>query len=152
VVYRFSLPEAQRFETSQAVTALLDGSEVWIPRQRPKPKLLNVRPYIHEIRCDASTLELDLWVSQEGSVRGDELLRYLNLGSLLDEGAFLIRSELFLDDEMSPEEKTSIPVLPTSETRAAFERPLELERIQPELEPASTASEWGASPSGPEVE
>jgi radical SAM-linked protein len=151
-IYRFPLPEAVRFEVAARGDAMLRSPEVWVARHRPTPKRLNVRPYINDIRCEAAGLVLDIWLSQEGSARADELLRELELQPLLDEGEFVTRTDLLVLDELSADELALLPVLPNAATRAAFERPLETAGTQPELEPAAAASEWGASPNGPVVE
>lgn len=150
--YRFPLPPSLRYEVATRCENVLRSSEVWVDRYRPTPKRLNIRPYINDLRCEDTGLVLDIWLSQEGSARADELLRQLELQPLLDEGEFITRTDLFLLDELSPEELARLPELPNAKTRAAFERPLEIASTQPELETAATVSEWGASPNGPVVE
>ena len=129
---------------------LWSQSEIWLDRIRPTPKQINIRPYLNDLRCENQSLRIDLWLSQEGSARADEVVRALGLQSRLDEGDYLTRTDLILLDEMSPEAIALLPELPTATSRATFERPLV--GALPELEPATASSEWGASPNGPVVE
>jgi hypothetical protein len=95
---------------------------------------------------------MDLWISQEGGARADELVRALGLNSLLDDGAVIERAELDIEDEINPAQAANRPSLPGRDDRAALERPSRKSPVQTIPQPAVAAAHWGASPSGPIVE
>jgi hypothetical protein len=98
-------------------------------------------------------LLLDLWVTQTGTARADELVGLLGLGDLLDAGAVLERTTVEIRDELpaSPDPADGPPDGPAESLP---------------LDPAATAApargadephqpagaHWGASPGGPVVE
>lgn len=88
--------------TEERITNLLASAEVWVERKHPQPRRLNIRPYIETLRLTAEALEMDLWVTPNGTARPDELLVQLGLEQLLAEGAVLERIKVELDDEISP--------------------------------------------------
>jgi radical SAM-linked protein len=94
-------------------------------------------------------LTLDLWVTQTGTARADELVRLLDLTDLLDGGAVLSRDVLELRDEVT--DPADNPPDGPAETRpldpAAVAAPVRDEEAN---QPA--AAHWGASPNGPVVE
>ena len=130
-----------------AVADLLARDQVWVDRLRPKPRRVNVRPYVRNITVSADAIELDLWVTGSGTTRADELLRLLGLDDVTDAGAVLERTDLEIHDE-----------LPSSTTDAPPEGPPETAPL--EHVPATAADEddgirsatWGLSPNGPVVE
>jgi hypothetical protein len=95
---------------------------------------------------------MDLWITQDGGARADELVRALGLNQLLDDGAVIERAVLDIEDEISPEEAANRPILPGRDDRAALERPSEKSPAKSIPQQAVPAVHWGASPSGPIVE
>jgi radical SAM-linked protein len=130
---------------------VLASSELWVERERPRPRQVNIRPYINDLRFGAGELQIDLWITQDGGARADELVRALGLNRLLDEGAVIERAMLEIEDEVGPD-AAARPALPGRNDRAALERPSA--KLPAILTPQSAAplAHWGASPSGPIVE
>ncbi len=98
-------------------------------------------------------MTLDLWVTQTGTARADELLRLLALADLHDAGVVVERTTVELRDEVSPTD----PVDPTDRPPdgPADSQPLDPATVAAltrgeEEQPATAA--WGASPAGPVVE
>jgi radical SAM-linked protein len=150
IVYRVELPPDRVAETEARAAALLAQDKVWVERLRPNPKRLNVRPYLRALGVDGTTLSLDLWVTQTGTARADELLRLLGLGDLPDGGAVLERTCVEIRDEVPAADAVGRPPDGPADTL-----PLDLAAVgaaarEPETQPAE--AHWGASPSGPVVE
>lgn len=166
--YRLALPPARVAELTATIQTLLAQSQLWVPRLRPTPKYLNVRPYLrhlevrwlgpsaatpvvpssaealsadtgpagaatapdhaplmHPVPLERSAvddpqpvLHLDLWVTQEGTARAEEILRLLQLADLLEQGTVLERTCVELHDEMEhPEIVSDHPPQGPPETR-----------------------------------
>lgn len=103
----------------------LQQQTLWVPRLRPTPKYLNIRPYLRRLEIVTTptvhwpaellleplaigltqppfpALRIDLWVTQDGTARAEELLRSLALADLLEQGTVLIRTVVELRDEVS---------------------------------------------------
>jgi radical SAM-linked protein len=151
-LYHMPIPVGHIATLGESCSKLMQLDEIWVDRIRPTPKRLNIRPYLHRASCEEDRLAMEVWLSQEGSAKADEIVHALGLDSLLEAGIYLTRTDLILLDEMTPEQIAQIPPLPTKETRSMFERPLDVvpQPLEPQTPP--TLSEWGASPSGPIVE
>lgn len=154
VVYALPLPEDRVADAERACAALLAEPKVWVERLRPSAKRLNIRPYVRGLSVSSGRLEMDLWVTQEGTARAEELLRLLGLSDLLDAGAVLERVEVELRDEIAPDQPDGPPDGPSdsvpltgTEVAALTAR---LDEEARSLLPAET--DWGASPNGPVVE
>jgi radical SAM-linked protein len=154
VVYTLPLPMERGPQTAELARELWQAEKVWVNRLRPSPKRLNIRPYIRGLGIFGAEggdidLSLDLWVTQTGTARADELVRLLNLTDLLDAGAVLERTTLELRDEVT--DPTDGPPDGPAETLppdpAAVAAPV---RDEDANQPA--AAHWGASPNGPVVE
>lgn len=109
VRYELPLPAERIPATQAAIDQLRAAEKLWVERLRPTPKRLNIRPYIRgiELNTEASPLQpggsiaLDLWVTQTGTARAEELLRFLGVADLLDAGAVLERTAIELRDEVT---------------------------------------------------
>jgi radical SAM-linked protein len=163
MVYTLPLPEDRMVETGRLADELMRAEKVWVDRLRPSPKRLNIRPYLRSIQVTATAIDdwtpadgtdvlhvtLDLWVTQTGTARADELVRLLNLADLLEAGAVLERTTLDLRDEVT--HATDNPPDGPADTLpldpAAVAAPV---RDEDASQPA--AAHWGASPNGPVVE
>ena len=124
------------------------ATELWVDRERPRPRQINIRPYVKNLQCTEAHLEMDLWITQDGSARADEIVRLLELNHQLDRGAILERCALEIWDELDAAAVEPQPAFPTAEERSRMERPLTRSR----LEPVPVGAHWSASPSGPIVE
>lgn len=145
VLYELPLPEDRVTATVAAIDQLLAADNLWVERIRPSPKRLNVRPYIRELSILHSVLTLDLWVTQTGTARAEELLRLLGLSDLLDAGAVLERTRVEIRDEVTnaPDQPPDGPAdtLPLEPAAVAA-------LLQREVEPNQPAG----TPCGPVVE
>jgi len=127
VTYRLALPPQQSKALSERAAALLAAPECWVERTRtavrrnqqqppdmPSPdtpakdrsqhnaqpaRRLNVRPYLCDLRVLPDYLEMDLWVTPNGTARPDEVVALLGLSNLLAAGAVLERTRLEVQDE-----------------------------------------------------
>jgi radical SAM-linked protein len=101
VRYRITPPAEHRTDLPRRIEALLDSSHLLVERTRPKPRRLDVRPFLHNVCLDENELEISLWVDgSAGSARPEEILGALGLADVLNEGAILERSKLELRDEV----------------------------------------------------
>ena len=170
MVYSLPVP-ADRAEKVAAIAAdLLTAEKVWVDRHKPRPRKLNIRPYLrgielsepeasatdrlgtvahasgsNEDRRSRFRLGLDLWVTQSGTARADELLALLELSDLPDAGFVLARSELDLHDETLPGTPDAPPDGPPDTA------PLEYTPA-PAGDDGPADPTWGLSPNGPVVE
>lgn len=151
VVYRLPLPASLTDSLRTRCAAIMEASELWVEREKPKPREVNIRSYLHDLRVGTNELELDVWVTQDGSARADEIVRALELNHLLDEGAVLERTVLEIEDETDAS-SCPRPALPGRDDRYAIERPLKHSPANLPLMPAAMMAHWGASPSGPIME
>jgi radical SAM-linked protein len=150
MVYSLPLPADRVGVTAAACRELLAAEKVWVDRFKPGPKRLNIRPYLRGLRVSDNTLTLDLWVTQTGTARADELLRLFGLSDLLDAGAVLSRDLLELRDEVTNPDPADSPPDGPADTLPLDPAAVAAGVRDDESQPA--AAHWGASPSGPVVE
>ncbi len=100
VTYEMPVPEGRRDAARAAVSALLSSATWPVTRQRAdRRRELDLRPHVLSAALDdAGVLRFRLAVAPEGSARPEELLEALSLGGLLNEGAFLTRVDMELDE------------------------------------------------------
>ncbi len=156
VVYELPLPPERVSRMAADATALLAEPKVWVERLRPSAKRLNIRPYVRTLSVSSSRLAMDLWVTQDGTARADELLHLLNVEDLIEDGAVIERTTVELRDEITASDAADVPpdgpaegVPLTGAEVAALTARLEEEENQ---QPAEAGVNWGASPNGPVVE
>ena len=151
-VYRLALPEGRAAEVVERAKQVLLGDAVWAERIRPKPRRLNIRPYLRDIRVltledGRNVAEFDVWVTGLGTARADEIARELGLADVLDDGAPLERTELEIHDE-TPNESLDQPPSEPPETA-----PLEhVAACADDEKDTDRSGTWGLSPNGPIVE
>ena len=148
VVYRLPLPAERTVAATARCDQLVRADKVWVDRLKPGPKQLNIRPYFRFLGVDDGVLTLDLWVTQTGTARADEIVRLLGLADLLDAGAVLSRDVLELRDEVAA--PTDHPPDGPAETLPLDPVATAARSQDDETQPAE--AHWGASPSGPVVE
>jgi radical SAM-linked protein len=78
---------------------LLNQSQLWFERSRPKPRRLDIRPFLSELHMQGTQLEMAIWVTQTGSARPEEFARLLGLDHVLLSGAYFERTHLEMMDE-----------------------------------------------------
>jgi radical SAM-linked protein len=100
VTYRLPVPATRTTDLPSRIKALLAADEHWIERSRPETRRLNIRPYVSQLRLLPDALEMDLWVTPNGTARPDEVLEPLGIRDLLAQGAVLERTHLELEDEV----------------------------------------------------
>jgi radical SAM-linked protein len=125
-------------------TALLGQSHLWVQRNRPQPRKLDVRPYLSELSVQDDVLAMAVWVTPNGTARPEEIARLLGLEPLLEAGAYFERSDL----EMTDEANAPVPDLHTT----LEETPGDKEESVPqasEPSPAGPAARPTALVSGP---
>jgi radical SAM-linked protein len=144
-VYRLPLPSGRSESVSAAAADLLAQEKVWVDRSHPKPRRVNIRPYIRGIAVSRDDVELDLWVTQSGGARAEELFRLLGLADVLEAGAVPERTHLEIHDEIAG--ATDAP--PTGQPETA---PLEHVAAGAADEDDAATGTWGLSPNGPIVE
>jgi radical SAM-linked protein len=120
IVYTLPLPPDRAAETAAACERLTGQERVWVERVRPNPKGLNIRPYLRGVSVRDTALVIDLWVTNTGTARADELLRLLGVDDLLDAGFVLERTLVELRDEAAaPADPTDTPPDGPADTRPA---------------------------------
>jgi len=150
MVYRLDVPTQRIGDLADRCAEIEAGSSMWVSRWKPKPRKLNIRPYLRSL-CTATDdrgpcLLLDLWVTTTGTARADELLTLLRADDLPASGSTLARSELQVHDE-TPANEPDAP--PDAAPETAPLEPTAATAIEPD-EP--NEPEWGLGPGGPVVE
>ena len=97
-----------------------------------------------------SRLELDLWVTQTGTARADELLKLIGVADLPDAGAVVERTTLELRDEITDPDPADVPPDGPADTQRLD--PAAVAALSQADEEQPAAAGWGASPPGPVVE
>lgn len=145
-IYQVEIADSEVELARERIPRLLAEPKLWVDRIRPKPRALNIRPYIRDILLSGPPLTLDIWVTGTGSAKADELLRLLELHETLASGRPIQRIDLELHDE-TPSHSVDHPPTDPPEHRP-LARPLAAH-----TEPDSAAEPgWGLSPNGPVVE
>jgi radical SAM-linked protein len=101
--YRVSIPAERVPDARERVADVLRSRECRVERNRPPARLVDLRPWLNDLRITGAEnepkLEMDLWLTPEGTARPDEVLQALGLRDLVDAGAVLERAWLELHDE-----------------------------------------------------
>jgi radical SAM-linked protein len=152
VTYRVPLLPDCVDATASKCAQLLSQSKVWVDRLRPNPKRLNIRPYLRRIAVDhvAPSLTLDLWVTQTGTARADELLQLLELSDRCADGSVIARTTVELHDEVPNPNPADVPPIGPAETLPL--EPAAIAALSRREGEEVTAFAWGASLTGPVVE
>jgi radical SAM-linked protein len=163
VLYRVGLPDDRADAVARRCADLLGQEKVWIDRLKPSPKRLNIRPYLRGLnlvtcgpegsapqRVAAHQLVLDLWVTQTGTARADELLKLLGVADLTDAGSIVTRTTLELRDEVTNTDPADVPPDGPADTQRLD--PAVIAALERADEEQPAAAGWGASPVGPVVE
>jgi len=145
-IYSMSLMASEVDILRETAPKLLEQVSVWAPRLKPRPRQVNIKPYLRRIEIEDGKLTLDLWVKPYGTARADELIALLGLPSPFDTGAMLERTDLEIHDEtysgLSDAPPAGIPEL----------KPLDIASSALLEAPEPATATWGPSPNGPVVE
>jgi radical SAM-linked protein len=111
--YGLTVPLEHTAALATRIEAIRQADEWLIERTRPPRRTLDIRPYVREMRLDATTgrLEVDLHLTQAGTARPDEVLALLNLSDLVEAGVVVERVRLDLD-ETTRETDSPAPLQP----------------------------------------
>jgi radical SAM-linked protein len=112
LTYRIALPPERVAAVQERIAAVLAAGDCWVERSRPPARRVDLRPFLRVLQITAAPvyLEMDLWLTPQGTARPEEVLTLLGINDLLDAGAVLERARLELtDDYASPalQENTS---------------------------------------------
>jgi radical SAM-linked protein len=118
----------------------LAAAQVWADRERPRPRQVDIRPYVGSLGMVGDALTIAIWLTQDGSARADEVAAAVGLPDL----PLIERTDLELLDEVPPDEAARTPKI---EPRA---RPLN--RVVTGPRPDVPRETWGATANGPIVE
>ena len=133
-----------RVEPSEGVLVL---SPAGISNSLPQPSTMAV---VGLTENSTFQLILDLWVTQTGTARVDELLDLLDLADLSDAGAVVERATIEIRDELSNPDPADVPPDGPAETLPLD--PAAVADLVRRDEEQHTAVGWSASPAGPVVE
>ncbi len=100
VRYRVPVPAERGDELPEKINALLARTECWVERTRPQPRRFNLRPYLKDLGARPGAVEMEIWVTPNGTTRPDEVLEQLGLSNLLAQGAVIERTAVRLNDEL----------------------------------------------------
>lgn len=164
IVYRLELPPDRAGDAAARCAELLAQDKVWVERLKPGPKRLNIRPYLRglsvtpfsrdpegnaPLRVAAKRLALDLWVTQTGTARVDELLKRIGVADLPDAGAVPERTTVELRDEVPAADQPDHPPDGPADTLPLD--PAAIAALAREAE-EQAAARWAVTPAGPVVE
>ncbi len=151
-IYRLPLPPGRSDEVAARAIGLLASEKVWVDRLRPNPRRVNIRQYIRGITVTPNAVELDFWVTDSGTARGDEMIKLLELSDVIADGAILVRADLEIHDELPPGTPTTGPDTPPTDRPETAP----LEHVPAcagdEEDDATKSATWGGTPDGPVVE
>lgn len=139
--YRIARNQDLNSDLSDRCKSFLEATEIWVDRERPKPRQVNIRPYVDSLMNTPEGLSIAIWLTQEGSARADQVAAAVGI----HEPVLIERRTLELLDEALPAEAARIPKIEPQS------RPLVGRQIAcpPQAPPRET---WGATANGPIVE
>ena len=99
--YRIPLPPNRALDVADRIPDVLASTHCWVDRTRPQARRIDLRPYVCDLRVISNSLEMEFWVTPQGTARPLEILQILGLADLLDQGFVLERTALEIVDELS---------------------------------------------------
>ena len=96
--YGLVVPADRLAETRARLDANPLAAECWVQRTRPSPQRLDIRPFVRRLHIDDATgrLEMDLFLTPQGTARPEEVLSLVGLDGLIASGVPLERLGLEL--------------------------------------------------------
>src|SRR5260370_17793264 len=82
ICYRVSLPPDPSIDLPARVASVLASEHCPVERTRPEPRVVDLRPFLRDLRVLPDALEFDLWVTPKGTARPEEVLTPLALADL----------------------------------------------------------------------
>lgn len=143
--YTATIPIERARPTANRAAELMSESHIWVERIKPRPRGLNIKPYLKSITVVENTVTFDIWVTGGGTARLDELLRLLDIDDVAEN---LKRTELIVRDESEAEPGEPPLDLPTELRPPA---PI-TEASHRNLDKTPSEPSWGLSPAGPVTE
>jgi radical SAM-linked protein len=101
--YRAAIPPQRIDDVRMKATEILSAASCPVERIRPEKRIVDLRPFLRDIRVLTDALEIDLWVTPKGTARPEEVLVLLGLDDLTAEGAVVERTRLELHDNQTSE-------------------------------------------------
>ncbi len=150
-VYRLAVPPDRRDRIAANCQRLLAEAQVWVGRLKPSPKMLNIRPYLRGLAVAEDRLTMDLWVTQTGTARPDELLRLLGASDVVEAGGVVERVTVELRDEVVAGDPNDQPPDGLAQTRP-YETPLSSVHPDEDTDEDHATADRGPIPAGPVVE
>jgi radical SAM-linked protein len=132
--------DAGGWALARRIAAFLASTESWAERERPKPRAVNIRPYVDALAVEGGALVISCWLTQAGSARADEIAAAVGI----TDPPLIERVDLELMDEVSPDEAARTPKI------EPHTRPLD--RVWTGPRPEVPRETWGATANGPIVE
>jgi radical SAM-linked protein len=123
------------------IAQLLASPAVWAERERPRPRQVNIRPYVETLAFAGGALAMNIWLTQGGSARADEVAAAVGV----IDPPLIERVDLELLDEVPPDEAARTPSIEPQS------RPLN-RVLTTDPRPAAPREAWGATANGPVVE
>jgi radical SAM-linked protein len=148
--YRLSLPAERVEATDHRCQELLALDKIWVDKYHPRPRRVNIRPYLRDLRIHEQAVLFDVWVTGQGSARAEDLVALLGLTDLLATDATLERTELEIHDEVPPGLPDGPPEGPPETARLEHVRAAATDADGENT--ADRRASWGLSPNGPVVE
>jgi radical SAM-linked protein len=119
LTYRLAIPPDRIAGLAERIAATLNAPHCWVERTRPPARRLDVRPFLADLRLSEMpikpqrevatyALEMELFLTQHGTARPEEVLSLLGLEGLVEAGAILERSRLELIDESTPANQSEL--------------------------------------------
>jgi hypothetical protein len=123
----------------------LASPEWFVEREKPRPRKADIRPFVHAIEYRAGHLELDVWVTPNGSARPDELLVQIGLSEFHAAGGVIERSIVEIRDECADfgGVLNSRPIGSTASHRGSASQNIHPSTPAAEIDPRAWASALG---------
>ena len=107
--YRMAIPPEQRDEVRARAEELLQQTHCWVDRRHPRPRRVDIRPYLLRIDVEADALIMEVRITPGGSTRPEEIAELLGLQDWVRTGVTIERTRLDLEDECRSESASESP-------------------------------------------
>src|SRR5207244_1576205 len=77
VCYRIAIPAEREPGLQDAIAALLAAPTCWVEQSRPRPRRIDVRPFLSDVRLVRSEIEVEVFVTPKGTARPEDILNLL---------------------------------------------------------------------------